>query len=142
MIVDPRTTQSKIDRYIVFHLPNSPDERGASPRLTEIPIVENLGDRPHRPIARPFGNDADKKIGMLLTGQRRSGIEVEGQPFPLLGEDAGQRSACAPIGTNPRQQNTELRRDARTGLFLQYSLSQDSLQGRAVLCQTGAATIS
>src|SRR5262249_42880900 len=142
MIVDPRTTQSKIDRYIVFHLPNSPDERGARPRLTEVAIVENLSDRPHRPVARSFGNNADKKIGMLLTGQRRRGIQMERQPFPLLGDDAGQRSACAPIGTNSRQQDTKFRRDARAGLFLQYSLSQDSLQGRAVLCQTGAATIS
>jgi hypothetical protein len=46
---------------IVFDLPYRSDQRRTSSRFTEISIVENLGDRPHRPVARRFGNDADKR---------------------------------------------------------------------------------
>jgi hypothetical protein len=64
------------------------DQAGTSLELADIALVKEFRDRPHRPVVRALNNGVENIIGMLVAGQRRTGIEVQGNPIPPLRDDA------------------------------------------------------
>src|SRR5205823_12820908 len=83
-----------------------------------IAFVENLGNRPHRPVARTLDNHIEKIIRVLFPGERDLSIEMHRPPIPSLRDDPGQACPGAMFVIDPRQQNAEFGRNTGSRLLL------------------------
>src|SRR5262245_25394142 len=118
-------THTDIERQIIADPPDQADKAGQGFRLAKFLLVENLGNRAHRPLRWPFDDHASKEVGAMLTGELRDAVQVYGSPVPALRHDAGK--ACAKLGVSLAvwQQHAELGCDTGTGFVLKTSFSQN-----------------
>src|SRR5260221_2860807 len=102
-LVHAGAAQGGVEGEIPPHPPDRADQARSDGRAAEVALVEHFGDRAHRPILRPLDDGADEQIAVPLPRHRGDGVEMEGEPRPLLRDDAGQAAADARLGTGARQ---------------------------------------
>src|SRR5262249_51849689 len=95
MATGESVAHARIEGQVLAYLPDQSDEAGDGFRLGNFLLVEDLRDRPHRPLRRPFDDHAGEEIGVVFTGELRDTVQVNGAPVPALRYDAGQ--ACAEL---------------------------------------------
>ena len=84
MIIDPRAAKREINRDIVLHLPDHPDERGPGSKRANIALIKDFSDRSHGPVIRTFDDRVEKVVGTLLAGELNFNVEVACSPVPTL----------------------------------------------------------
>src|SRR4051794_5674693 len=139
MLVDARSAQREINRDIFFQLPDRANESGSRLKTSDVAFVKDFPDRAHGPVMRAFADQTDKEIGVLSTGQRRCGVEMQSTPLPSLRDNAGKACPGAMLVADAGQQKTELRRNAGARLVLQDPLAQHAFQKGPVSRQARAA---
>src|SRR5947207_1392445 len=131
-IVDAGAAHPEVDRDIVLDLPDRSNEGRAYSKQANIALVENLGNRPHDPVARTLDNRVEKIIRVLLPGERNLCIEMHCSPIPSLRDDPGKACPGAMLVIDPGQQNAEFGRNTGSGLLLQTALAQHAFEKEAV----------
>ena len=96
-------TKSNIESEIIANLPYGTDEPGYRMRLAKLFLVEDFRNGTHLPLRRPLKDCADKLVRMVISRERRLGIEVDSTPFPALRYDPGHARTEACIGVDARQ---------------------------------------
>src|SRR6266566_4183552 len=87
MTVRESVAHADIEGQVLAHLPDQSDEAGHGFRFAELLLVKNLCDGAHRPLRRPFDDDAGEEISAMLTGQRCDTMPARLAPnweFPWL----------------------------------------------------------
>src|SRR5262249_29198251 len=84
MAVRHRVAEPEVERQVIADLPDQAHQARYGFCLPELPLVENLGHRPHGPFRGTLDDRADKEIAMVLAGERRGYIQVDGSPIPAL----------------------------------------------------------
>src|SRR5690242_6693508 len=104
MLVNARSAEREINRDIFFQLPDRPDKSGSRLKTPDVALVKDFSDWAHRPVMRAFADQTDEEIGVLLAGQRRRGVEMQGTPLPSLRDDAGKACPGAMLVADTGQQ--------------------------------------
>src|SRR5215831_12371218 len=87
VIVDSSAAHGEVDSDIVLHLPDRPDQDRTGSKQADILLVKSLGYWAHHPVVRTLDDRVEEIIGVLLSGQRDLGVEVDYSPVPALRGD-------------------------------------------------------
>src|SRR5215831_9440832 len=93
LIVYAAATQADVESDVVTYLPDRADQNRTGFRAAEVPLVEELGNRPNLPVMRTLDDRAESEVGMLLARQSDLRVEMHGEPGPALRHDRGSAGA-------------------------------------------------
>src|SRR5580704_17124147 len=143
LVVELRAAQADVEGDVVAHLPDRANQRRPCRQANEIPLVEDLRDGSQRPVMRAFDDHPEERIRGLLSGDGDGGVEMDGQPRPLLRHDSRDAAAgsTARIVIDAGQQEAEFSGDARTRLALQAAFAQHRLEEQAIADQARLAGV-
>ncbi len=113
-----RVTYRDVEAEIIAHAIDQSDQAAECLLLSELVLVEDLGDGANRPRIWPFHDGIEKEIAMMIAGERGLGIQEDGAPIPALRDDAGEACADAGIAGAVRKQDAKFSRNVWARLIL------------------------
>ena len=80
--------KTDVEAQIILDLPNRPAQCGNRARFSDLVLVEHLDNWPHWPFDGALDDGTQEQIGMLVAREGRGQIEMNGAPFPALGDES------------------------------------------------------
>ena len=142
VIVNSSAAHSEVDRNIVLHLPNRPDQGRTGSEQANILFVKDLGDGPDNPVVWTLDDRIEEIIGMLLSGERDLRIEVDRSPVPTLRGNGVHNRSSPVLVIDPWQQDAEFGCNAGPGFFLQIALAQHAFEKDVAFNQASSGEVS
>src|ERR1700722_443856 len=127
MSIDKRVAERQVEGEFVIDLPDGPGQGGVRLRYVDDAVRIDFKDRPDLPFARAFDDGVKEKLSMLIWGEIRFHVEVNGSPIPALRDDSAPTKADT-RASNVRQERPKLYRHTWPFLVLKDTGLNDVFQ--------------